>query len=460
MLVCLVVCYFFSPRFVIWSGLHIPEASFNPEVNRAVDALKQLQEPFVNISNTSNVAINYRLFFPIIGHWLRFPVWLYLILPHLGCVIAVGYLIRLVWLHTGQRNWGMMAACALACSDWFFVSIGWLTYFDSWFVFGLLVLSFSSSRLAIGATCLVEPWIDERFILALPMCLVVRFIYELEWRKRGWGALLMDLGLIALLTLPYVGVRMVLLLTKDANSVSYVQNLFNELKTVPLWRLLDGVWSGFRVAWLYAAICCVAVWCRQKQWIRIMTLIVVAGELVLGATVAGDISRSMAMLLPAVLLGLLMMCSWRPKVSQKVLWLVMVANLLLPASHVVWSFKLPIYYFYHELGEFRNPPGFVNPVAYINEGGKLLEDGRVADAKHCYDNAIVLNSRLPEAYLGRGVANLTNKDFHSARLDLERALQLQPQWASALHYHELAIEGELGISRVNEDKGSLAHPIR
>jgi len=57
----------FSPRFVIWRGLHIPEAWFNPEVNRAVNALEQLQDPLGPIDNPSNQVIRWRLFFPLLA---------------------------------------------------------------------------------------------------------------------------------------------------------------------------------------------------------------------------------------------------------------------------------------------------------------------------------------------------------------------------------------------------------
>src|SRR3954462_9064190 len=88
--------FFFCPHFAIWRGLSITEAHFNPEVNRAVDALKQLEHPFAKIRirdpkattqpadtddaitiDKSNRVIQWRLLFPIIAHYLYFPHWLF-----------------------------------------------------------------------------------------------------------------------------------------------------------------------------------------------------------------------------------------------------------------------------------------------------------------------------------------------------------------------------------------------
>jgi hypothetical protein len=438
LLVGLVVSCFFCPRFVIWYGLWVPEAWFNPEVNRAVDALRQLQNPFVTIYNSSNVVIQWRLFFPLLAHGLGFPYWLYLALPQIGCLLAVGYLIHIVRRHTGDGRLALLAAGALVSADWFFVSMGWLAYFDSWYVLGLLVAAFSPSRLALGVVCLVEPWIDERFILALPVCAAVRLLYDREWRHRSWRALSTEVGLMLLLTLPYVGVRAGLIFTRDAGSTLYLQNTVNELKTASGWRLAEGWWAGFRMAWVYGIAFAILVWRRQPGWVRLAALGAVGGVTFVALFIAGDISRNMAVALPALLLGVLMICSFYPRASRMVLGIVLLANLLLPATHVILSFKLPIHSVVHEMAEWWNPPACVNPVTYVDEGTKLLNQGDGPKAEHYFDNAVRLNPDLPEAWLGRGVAGLSRGDLAAALRDLNRALQLRPRWADALYFRGLA----------------------
>ena len=86
----------FAPRLVLWRGLAIPEAWFNPEVNRAVDTLHQLEVPFAPVANPSNQVIRWRLLFPVLWHSFRLPAVLFLALLVLTGMI-VTKLIRSTW---------------------------------------------------------------------------------------------------------------------------------------------------------------------------------------------------------------------------------------------------------------------------------------------------------------------------------------------------------------------------
>ncbi len=434
-LATLLVCYFFSPRFVLWRGLGISEAWFYPEVNRAVDTLRQLQDPFVKIDNPSNAVIAWRLFFPLTAHLLHFPDWLFLALPHVGCLFAVGYVIHIVWRRTGQWTLAFMAASTLASADWFFVSMGWLAYFDSWFVLGLLVVSFSSSRVCIALACLTVPWIDERFVLALPLCGVARSMFHSQGQERGWKSLLIDATFVAGLLLPYVGARVLVL---GSGSTDYIHKTIGELGAVSSWRLAEGLWAGFRAAWFYLAIFAWGIWRIGGGW-RYVALTVVCAEMLLGLVIAADMSRNLAMLTPAVLVGCLLACESFPRANGRIVATVMAANLLLPASHVGWTFTVPMYYVYHELAEWQNPPAFVNPAAYVEQGMRILNEGNPTVAKRAFDNAIRLSPDLPDGWLGRGVAELSMQDFQTARVDVERGLSLRPSDVNGLYFHGLIL---------------------
>ena len=41
---------------------------------------------------------------------------------------------------------------------------------------GLLLVAFVPSRVALALTCVLTPWIDERFVFALPVAVPVRLI--------------------------------------------------------------------------------------------------------------------------------------------------------------------------------------------------------------------------------------------------------------------------------------------
>ncbi len=433
-LVSALVCFFFSPRFVLWRGLDIHGALFNPELNRAADTLKQVAQPFAHIDNATNVVINWRLLFPLLAHWLHLPRWLFLALPHIGCLIAVGTMIHVVWRRTGDRSTALMAAALLATSDWFFVSMGWLTYFDSWFVLGLVIATFIRSRLALGLACLLVPWIDERIILALPLCAVVREVFQRDWSDRRRGDLAKDFAVMAALALPYVGLRLALLLTKDTSSAGYLTENGELIRSTPLWRYAEGFWAGFRVGWVYLIAFCLSSWRQGRSLRSMVTIAVVLLVIAVALTIAGDISRSMAILLPAVMMGILVAPSWWPRYSRLALPIALAANLLLPAQHVIATFKVPIFYLYHELDSLRKPPPYLDPVALANEGVKLYQQGKLTEAKRALDSSIQLGPRLPEAYLCRAVVLIDSHDLDAARKDLDQAVALKPSWADAYYY--------------------------
>jgi hypothetical protein len=128
-----VVIVFFSPRFIFWPWIDLDPAEHNaPEFNRAIDTLRQLNEPFRPITNPSNRVIKWRLLFPIVGHYLHLPPRAFLALPAVGCLIVLGYMAHLIRRESGGW-WAPFAASALVGTmSWFFVSTGWLAYFDSW----------------------------------------------------------------------------------------------------------------------------------------------------------------------------------------------------------------------------------------------------------------------------------------------------------------------------------------
>jgi len=436
-LVCVLVTCFFAPRFVIWQGLSIHEAWFNPEINRAADTLLQLENPSVHIENPSNKVIKWRLLFPYLGHYLHFPKWLFLSLPQIGALVATVYMFQLLWSRTGKWLWAFMGVCVVDTSDWFFVSMGWLTYFDSWFVIGMLITCFSRSRMAIGAACVLTPWVDERFVLALVGCGIVRWFYQRDWEDRSPKDLLLDFALIAAFVVPYVSIRFILALTKDSDSSGYVKGIYDLMLAVPWLRFAEGLWAGFRAAWLFVIIFIVLVWRRGPRILSIISTLLIFFLVAVALVVAGDLSRSMAMLLPVCLMGVIWLMSRHARIGRVVLPAVFVANLILPAEHVIISSKFPIATIYHEVKSFQNPPEFLNPAVFISEGKKLYDLGELNRAIHFFNNAIRLDRALPEPYFLCGVSYFKSEYLLLAHENLDKALQLRPLWADALYFRGL-----------------------
>src|SRR5512140_2040801 len=93
----------FSPRFWLWPATGLPLGEFiaiQPEFHRAFHALRQLAEPWQRIDDPVNRVIEWRLFFPLLGHYLSLPKGLYLALPHLGCLLALATVAGVAWRST------------------------------------------------------------------------------------------------------------------------------------------------------------------------------------------------------------------------------------------------------------------------------------------------------------------------------------------------------------------------
>ena len=210
----------FAPRFIYWSWIDLDSSEHHAaEFNRAIDTLRQLERPFVPITNPTNSVINWRLLFPFLGHVLHLPRWAFLALPSLGCLLVLGYVAHLVRREGGTRWSAILATALSATTSWFFVSTGWLAYFDSWYVLGLLVATFSRSPYAAAAACLLSPWVDERFVLALPLVVLVRGISAgmleggISKRFRSEGMLFFAL------MVPYCSLRLIALASRAGRGV-------------------------------------------------------------------------------------------------------------------------------------------------------------------------------------------------------------------------------------------------
>lgn len=395
----------FAPRFLYWQGMDLPSSTHNPpEINRAIDTLRQLEDPWLRIENPTNRVINWRLLFPILGHYLHLPAWAFLALPYLGCVLVLAEVARVMGREATPRWVVLLATILTGSASWFFVSTGWLAYFDSWCILALLVVSFSRFRLALAVACLLAPWIDERFILALPMALAVRFGYfeeprEGETRRPILGDVALCFGLVA----PYCLLRVFMLLaSQDVGSAAHLRS-HSPFRLDP-WQVLDGLWAGLRALWVpvFALVVLLLV---RKQWSRATLLaLTIPATAVVGAIIANDLSRSVSTLIPAALLGLILVLRRWPAPAPLIIIGLLVFNLLMPARHVIagWERSLPISNLYLEARMYRDPPPAFARL-FLSWGQLFLKSGRLREALREFDRAIATDPGLAAAHYQRGV---------------------------------------------------------
>jgi len=418
----------FTPAFVLWRGLGVPAASSDPALNRAADALGQLRHPLTFVASPNNRVIAWRLFFPLLGHGLALPAALYLALPHLGCLLVLILVARLALLRGLGSGPALAASILVATCSWFFVSTAWLAYFDSWYVLGLLLAVFAPRR-AMLAAILVTPWIDERFVLTLPLCLILRAGAAADparaarerWREAGWAAAAL---------LPWALIRLgAYAFQRDAVSGAYARDLTPGANT-PYYLL--GLWEGLRWAWVPLVAGLALGWRRGRRAGSVLILAVVLTA-ALNLLIANDLSRSVSTLVPAVVVGILLVGREMPRLLPRMLYAAAALNLMVPAEHVVASWTEPIRPFPVEIDHARHPPPALDPLYYIQAAAALNDRGDARGAIDYLDVALQLDPRQAAAYAHRAVAYYRRGRLERARADADRAVALRPGFPEALY---------------------------
>ena len=341
-------------RRAIWDG----------HSERGYHVTRQARDLGYEVADSNHKIVRWRLLVPAVARVTGLPDWATLGLAHLGCLALVAVLAILGRrLAPGASLPAVFGFCLTAgATAPFFTSMGWLGYYDSLLALGLLAVAFAPGRALVLAGCLLTPWVDERFILGLPLALLVRLLCSPEASLRAW------LRREALAPLALAGVYALLRLTLGGSGGSQTvsQYLGQFVFGYPLDGLqrLAGAWAGLRLGWILALLALAACF-LPAAGLRPRLGPALAATALLPALVALhtalDLSRSTVLLLPLLPLG------WRaaarllppPRLTQLSLALATLA-LALPAHHVfgkaslpvesAWKPSLPLKNAFHRLG--------------------------------------------------------------------------------------------------------------
>ncbi|HET7535523.1 MAG TPA: tetratricopeptide repeat protein [Candidatus Didemnitutus sp.] len=417
---------FFSPRwsiFAAWS--RVPDMGFQVEVRRGVSVLWQMDHWGAPPQDALHGATQWRLLFPVLGKLLSLPPVVLFGLADAGCALVLFYFIRL--LRQRGHAWGPTAAAAIVfgAASWYFASVCWLGYYDSWVVLGLLVVAFSRARWLIAIACLLAPWVDERFVLGVPLALLCRQAATAD----AWGAAgarWKSAGAVAAsLSILFVVVRLGVLAGSSgqlAKPSSYLQWLSSADST---WsQRFSGIWEGWRIGWVLAG---AALWPFAKSGGgRALVGGAIGLTLVVGLATAQDFSRSMMFLAPAVAWGAMRLLEAAPRWTTKG-WPVMAgAALLLPAHLVMSDASLPVMSFGHEWAGLRNPPPAVMPELYELRGIQAMERGDYARAEFQLTLAIKLATNPATASKHRGLLYAGAQRWKDALEEFQRMVEYSP----------------------------------
>jgi len=317
---------FFAPR--LWLMQHYVPGSF--QWDRGHTFLLQCEAP---LRRDVEPAMYWRLLPPAVAHILGLRGHAPFLLSWLGVIASTAYIA--VLLRRRLDDWRYVAGgiVLFATTSAVLVPVGWLGINDGWIWLGLLAVAFGRSRWALPVACLLAPWIDERFVIGFPLAWLVRHAERGE--IPSWRSVLLAAWLV-----PYAALR-VAWLAHDPIASRVGHGIFSDAPAVALAVLPFaplGWWMGLRAGWAAIAY---AIASFPGLWRGALPLVALATAGVMLAF-AGDVSRSIAILTPLLLLGCFRFARAHPAHAPRVLLALGFANLLIPALHVVAPHYDPI----------------------------------------------------------------------------------------------------------------------
>jgi hypothetical protein len=309
----------FAPR--LW--LMRAESPGTYQWDRGTTFVRQSEAPF---RRDIEPAMQWRLLPPLVAYGLGLGGRPALVLPWIGVIVATAYVAVLFRRRRDDARWVGGGTLLFVTTSAVLVPCHWLGVNDAWVWLGLLAVAFGRASWALPLACLLCPWVDERFIIGFPLAwLVARIDRSEPWCSTGlWHGLWL---------LPYLGMRLTLSRI-DPSGAAVTQRFATDVfQTCITWLPLAPLawWLGLRAAWVPIALG-IRFAPATHRTIGALTLIL---TLTATAVLASDLSRSIAILVPLVLLG-----CWHIErhdfaaAPRRMLWLGIV-NLLLPAAHVV-----------------------------------------------------------------------------------------------------------------------------
>jgi hypothetical protein len=467
--------FFFSPSwaaFDVWS--RVPELGAMLEVRRGGSVLLQVAHPGRAIPDPLHAAIQWRLLFPLIGHVLNLPASWFFALAHVGGVLVLGFVVSVLRRNGFGFNLAAAAALIFGAADWFFATTGWLGYFDSWVVLALLIVAFARSSWAVWFACAWAPWIDERFVLGAPLALLCRYLAPAGANTQP--AFRRDLAIAGALLGAFVVVRLGLLAGHSAAGATpggYLAKL--DFAGVPAERVALGLWEGVRAGWIFvlagivllgrqsAAVDAAAAASPRppaSRW-RLALALVIAAITIVGLRTAQDFGRSMMFISPAVLFGFIIAQRSLGTALRPLLYGGALATLVLPAHHVMSDRVNPIYYLYHELAAFENPPPAVMPEMFELGAIREMEEGKFAQAESDLTVAIKLATNPAAPAKQRGVLRASQGRWQDARGDFALMAQHEPENPDAWFMcaqAELALKNPSGARTAMQRALGVAKP--
>jgi hypothetical protein len=265
-----------------------PEPVF--EWYRGLNFVQQCEDPWAPGVDPS---LRARLLPPLFAKALGLKGYAVFAIAWVGAVVLVFQTLRWAEVALKSRLAALAFAVCVSTTSAVVVPMHWLGINDAWVWLGLLAVVFARASWTVPLACLLCPWIDERFLFALPLAVWCRTRLDGTgfWKR----AIRTGTWLV-----PFLVLRIILHATTDEGaSAHYLAVAYAEMSLARNWAPL-GWWMGLRAVWVLAVIALIDA-AHKRCAVRELAFVMAA----VGVTtfLAHDYSRSVALLLPWIALG-------------------------------------------------------------------------------------------------------------------------------------------------------------
>jgi hypothetical protein len=315
------------------------------EWDRAHTFLLQAADPF---RSDIEIVMRWRILPALVAHEAGLRGDAPLVIPWIGLAAFMTYVAVVLVRRSGDWRFGFGGALLVATTSAVVCPGTLLGYNDAWVWLGLTVLAVEDSLIPPLVACLICPWVDERFVVGAPLAWVAGRL------SRGQPLLSRDLIPPACALVVYGLLRLGLsaafqVHTEGAHLHRMAFGWRQKFRFAPM-----GWWMGLRAAWIPLGL--YFAWTPRPR---------VAGALFAATALATialteDQSRSAAVVIPVVVLGLLMLQHRYPDRASKMALAIGLLGLVLPAAVVEDFGIIPYENLFAELFRFwrGTTPGF------------------------------------------------------------------------------------------------------
>lgn len=319
--------FFHSPR--LWIFVHpVPGSTY---WDRGLQFMQQCDSPLG--SPLHDTGLVWRLAPALLAKALGLHGQAVFIVPWLGLLVLLTQCAWLVLRRTGDQRLAALTTALVGTTTATLTVTGWLGINDAWYASALVAVAFQPALPVLFLAALTGPWFDERFILALPLALFVRATAL----RQGWKPSL-TLAIASAGVVIYMVTRFFNLLhLPTAAFQGFLHYVIGNFQHWLPWTSL-GWFMGLRAAWVLVVVAvggeCRPADLRPAAWPAAL----VAAPLLVITLFASDASRAPTMLLPLVLLGVERLIALRgSETTRRILALLLITNLLMPAMHVTYQ---------------------------------------------------------------------------------------------------------------------------